>query len=259
MRTTPRPSPVRRSFTAVALLAVALLSAGCTSTATASRDVPIAPSATAPSATAAPTSTPAPATPGTALALLATLPVKGRAPATGYQRTEDFGAAWLDVDRNGCDTRNDILARDLTGTVRQGSCRVLSGTLADPYTGRSIAFVRGERTSALVQIDHVVPLQNAWVTGAQQLSAEERIRLANDPLNLLAVDGAANQRKSAGDAATWLPANTAFRCAYVARQVSVKAAYRLWVTPPEHDAIARILSACPAQPAERSGLPAAAG
>jgi len=264
MRTTPRPSPVRRSLTAVVLLASTLLTTGCAGAATALRDLPVAtgaaPSTTvAPSTTAAPSTAAVPVTAGTALALLATLPVKGRAPATAYQRTDDFGAAWLDVDRNGCDTRNDILSRDLSGAVRQGRCRVLSGTLADPYTGRTIHFVRGEKTSALVQIDHLVALQNAWVTGAQQLSREQRVRLANDPLNLLAVDGASNQRKSAGDAATWLPANKAFRCEYVARQVSVKTAYGLWVTPPEHDAIARILSACPAQPAEPSGLPPTTG
>lgn len=265
MRNTLRRSPARRSLTAVVLLAAALLTTGCTGAATALRDLPVATGAAAPSATAVPsaTATPStaavPASAGTALALLATLPVKGRAPATGYQRTEDFGAAWQDVDRNGCDTRDDILSRDLKGAARQGRCRVLSGTLADPYTGRTIHFVRGEKTSALVQIDHLVPLQNAWVTGAQRLSREQRIRLANDPLNLLAVDGASNQRKSAGDAATWLPANKAFRCEYVARQVSVKAVYGLWVTPPEHDAIARILSACPAQPAEPSGLPPAVG
>lgn len=249
MRNTPARSRLHRSIAAAVLLAAALLDAGCSTAATASLDPPADSGASA---------APAPrGDAGTALATLATLPVKGRAPATGYQRTEDFGAAWLDVDRNGCDTRDDILARDLTGTTRQGRCRVLSGTLADPYTGRTIHFVRGQQTSALVQIDHVVALQNAWVTGAQQLSREQRVRLANDPLNLLAVDGAANQRKSNGDAATWLPADKSFRCEYVARQVSVKAAYGLWVTPAEHDAIARILSACPSQPAESSALPPA--
>lgn len=249
MRNTPARSRLHRSLAAVVLLAAALLDAGCSTAATASLDPPADSGASA---------APAPrGDAGTALATLATLPVKGRAPATGYQRTEDFGAAWLDVDRNGCDTRDDILARDLTGTTRQGRCRVLSGTLADPYTGRTIHFVRGQQTSALVQIDHVVALQNAWVTGAQQLSREQRVRLANDPLNLLAVDGAANQRKSNGDAATWLPAEKSFRCEYVARQVSVKAVYRLWVTRAEHDAIARILSACPSQPVEPSALPPA--
>jgi hypothetical protein len=192
-----------------------------------------------------PATTPAPAPARIALSVLETLPVKGRAPATGYSRTGEFGSAWLDVDHNGCDTRNDILARDLTSTVRDDRCRVLSGILDDAYTGRSIRFTRGEATSAEVQIDHMVPLLNAWETGAQQLTQAQRIGLANDPRNLIAVDGPANQQKGAGDAATWLPANKTFRCEYVARQIAVKAAYRLWVTRAEHDAMARVLSGCP--------------
>ena len=186
------------------------------------------------------------ATTAQTLALLATLDVKGRAPKTGYDRDDKFGTAWVDMDQNGCDTRNDVLARDLIATTKAGTCRVLSGTLADPYTGTSITFARGEGTSSLVQIDHIVALSNAWQTGAQQLSAERRYEFANDPLNLLAVDGATNSSKGDGDAATWLPPNAAFRCAYVSRQVSVKAAYDLWVTPAEHDAIANILATCPA-------------
>ncbi|WP_237559697.1 GmrSD restriction endonuclease domain-containing protein [Corynebacterium neomassiliense] len=179
-----------------------------------------------------------------ALATLDTLPVKGRAPKTGYSR-EQFGQEWADVDRNGCDTRNDILARDLTGvTLKEGSCRVLSGTLDDPYTGRAIGFVRGQDTSSAVQIDHVVALSDAWQKGAQQLTPERREQFANDPANLLAVDGPANQQKSDGDAATWLPANKAFRCTYVSKQIGVKATYALWVTPAEKDAMVRVLSAC---------------
>jgi hypothetical protein len=193
-------------------------------------------------------------TSGTALALLATIPVKGKAPKTGYGRTTQFGAAWLDVDRNGCDTRNDILARDLTDVVLSGRCTVLRGHLAEPYTGAAVQFVRGNDTSALVQIDHVVALSNAWQTGAQQLSAAQRMSLANDPLNLLAVDGRANAQKSDGDAATWLPGVKSFRCAYVARQVSVKATYGLWVAPAEHDAMTRVLSSCPDQPALTSAF-----
>jgi hypothetical protein len=180
----------------------------------------------------------------TALQVLETLPVKGRAAKTGYSR-DQFGQRWLDVDRNGCDTRNDILARDLTGITRSGTCRVLAGLLADPYTAQAISFARGQGTSELVQIDHVVALSDAWQKGAQQLTADQRATFANDPLNLLAVDGAANAQKSDGDAATWLPKNKTFRCAYVARQVSVKATYALWVTQAEHDAIERVLNACP--------------
>ncbi|HKU02036.1 MAG TPA: DUF1524 domain-containing protein [Arthrobacter sp.] len=183
-----------------------------------------------------------------ALDVLATLPIKGRAPKTGYDRAQ-FGQAWADVDRNGCDTRNDILKRDLTGVSYTNSvpCKVQSGTLADPYTGKTISFVRGAATSSAVQIDHVVALSDAWQKGAQQLTAEQRTAFANDPLNLQATDGPTNQQKGDGDAATWLPPNKGFRCEYVARQVSVKATYGLWVTQAEHDAIARILGDCAGQ------------
>ena len=193
----------------------------------------------------------------TALELLATLPVKGKSPRTGYDRDGGFGTAWLDVDGNGCDTRNDILARDLLNIVLEGTCTVLTGTVHEPYTGSSLDFVRGQDTSSLLQIDHVVALSNAWQTGAQQISAEQRVRLANDPLNLLAVDGPSNSQKGDGDAATWLPKAKEYRCAYIARQVSVKAAYSLWVTPAEQAAMSGILASCPEQPALLSTLPAA--
>jgi hypothetical protein len=194
----------------------------------------------------------------TALAVLETLPVKGRAPKTGYQRTA-FGEAWMDADANGCDTRNDVLRRDLQHTTFEAGslCVVKAGRLAEPYTGHTIEFHRGAGTSGAVQIDHVVALGNAWQTGAQQLTPVQRHSLANDPLNLLAADGAANQEKSDGDAATWLPPDRKFRCQYVARQISVKAAYRLWVTPAEKSAMARVLGACPGQKALPSGYGAA--
>lgn len=189
--------------------------------------------------------------PSAALAMLASLPVKGRAPKTGYARAM-FGQAWSDDvtvpgGHNGCDTRNDILGRDLNGIIFKAgtrNCVVLTGTLRDPYTNRVILFHRGAGTSNAVQIDHMVALSNAWQTGAQQLSADQRRNFANDPLNLAAVDGPTNEAKGDGDAATWLPPNKAYRCTYVTRQVQVKAKYRLWVTPPEHAAIARILNNC---------------
>ena len=191
-----------------------------------------------------------PAKTGTALATLATLAVKGRAPKTGYDRAQ-FGPAWADVDHNGCDTRNDVLRRDLTGyVIKAGThgCVVLSGTLRDPYTATTIRFVRGQTTSTLVQIDHVVALSDAWQKGAQQLSAETRQALANASLNLLAVDASTYRSKGDGDTATWLPPNKAYRCSYVARQVAVKAKYGLWVTNAERDALGRILATCPSQP-----------
>jgi hypothetical protein len=155
----------------------------------------------------------------TALAALAAVEVKGRAPKTGYDR-DLFGSGWADVDQNGCDTRNDILQRDLSGEIfKPGTqnCVVLTGSLADPYSGKTIAFQRGQDTSADVQIDHVVALSDAWQKGAQQLSEDRRRAFANDPLNLLAVDGPLNMQKGDGDAATWLPPNRFYRCLYVAR------------------------------------------
>jgi hypothetical protein len=185
------------------------------------------------------------ATDATPLDALARLAVKGRAPKTGYSR-ERFGAAWLDVDHNGCDTRNDILNRDLSDKAwRAGThhCVVTAGTLHDPYTKRVVHFAKADASE--VQIDHVVALADAWQKGAQHLDAPMRVRFANDPLNLLAVDGATNEVKGDGDAATWLPPNKSYRCRYVARQVSVKLQYHLWVTQAEHDAIGRVLASCP--------------
>jgi Protein of unknown function (DUF1524) len=195
-----------------------------------------------------------------ATAVLQSLPVKGRAARTGYARGQ-FGSAWNDDTavpggHNGCDTRNDILRRDLRKVViRSGSsgCVVASGELLDPYTGHLVAFLRGTESSA-VQIDHVVALSDAWQTGGQRLSAAQRQQLANDPLELLAVDGASNQQKGDGDAASWLPSNKRYRCAYVARQLAVKRTYHLWVTAAEHEGMERILRTCPNQtvPHERN-------
>jgi hypothetical protein len=173
-----------------------------------------------------------------------TLAVKGRAPKTGYSRSA-FGPAWADVDRNGCDTRNDILKRDLTQITfrtKTKDCIVEIGVLADPFSGEIINFQRGVRTSALVQIDHVVALSNAWQTGIFKADLATRKSFANDPLNLLAVKGSLNSQKGDGDAATWLPPNKPFRCDYVSRQVEVKVKYNLWLTRAEKEAILRILS-----------------
>ncbi|MBF8185316.1 HNH endonuclease [Nonomuraea sp. K274] len=177
---------------------------------------------------------------------LADLAVKGRAPKTGFDRDE-FGPAWSDVDRNGCDTRNDILKRDLENeTFRAGTkdCIVLTGTLDDPFSGKTIEFERGQDTSSEVQIDHLVPLSDAWQKGAQQWSETKRKEFANDPLNLLAVDGPLNGQKSDSDAATWLPPRKSYRCAYIARQIDVKAKYDVWITAAEKDAMETILDGC---------------
>lgn len=164
---------------------------------------------------------------------------------TGYSR-QQFGGEW--ASEGSCNNRDLILARDMTKvTYKPNTCEVETGTLNDPYTGITIYFNRGPGTSNAIQIDHVVAIGDAWQKGAQQISLALRQQLYNDPLELLAVDGPANEQKGDGDAATWLPPNKAYRCRYVARQIAVKQKYILWVTPAEHDAMARILNTCPDQ------------
>ncbi|MEO6822384.1 MAG: DUF1524 domain-containing protein [Candidatus Nanopelagicales bacterium] len=252
---------VRRGGGLACLVSAVLLSSACTPQAGSTTSAPTLtgsahrsatskpttrPSAT-PRPTTHPSATPRPTSTGTALAALSHLPVKGRAALTGYTRLQ-FGRAWADTDHNGCDTRNDILRRDLHEIVlKPGThgCVVLTGILRDPYDGSVVSFVRGVQTSRLVQIDHVVPLANAWQTGAQQLSPASRLLFANDPLNLLAVSGYLNDQKGDGDAATWLPPDRGFWPAYVARQIAVKAKYHLWVTAAEADAMTRVLLRAP--------------
>lgn len=179
---------------------------------------------------------------GTAIKVLETLEVKGRAPKTGYERSQ-FGDGWSSVE--GCTTRNIILHRDLQNPVIDEDCTVISGTLVDTYSGETIQFTKEK--SNLVQIDHVIALSDAWQKGAQQLTKQKRVQLANDPLELIAVSGSQNQAKSDGDAATWLPKNKAFRCEYIARQIAVKQKYTLWVTQAEKEAMTNILNGCPEQ------------
>lgn len=261
---------VRRAIVAMAGALLAALT-GCQAATTSSGALSEPPSSVAASSAAgessapaqssgSPTTTPTPVTtpagpaptkasapnPGGAVALLATLTVKGRAAKTGYSR-EQFGPDWPDVDHNGCDTRDDILRRDLVDITYRSddpTCTVATGTLHDPYTGKTIEFVRGVGTSEAVQIDHLVALSDAWQKGAQQWTADKREQFANDPVELLAVDGPTNEQKGDGDAATWLPPNKSYRCAYVSEQIQVKAKYRLWVTQAEHDAMVQVLASC---------------
>ena len=173
----------------------------------------------------------------------------------GWDRTSDFrryqfGKAWSDdVDvefgRNGCNTRDDILRRDLQNlVVRPFTCYAQSGTLVDPYTGTTIEFVRGPETSNSVEIDHVVALADAWYKGARAWDPQRRLDFANDPRNLLAVSPQANFDKAFRDAAGWLPPNEAFRCDFVARQIEVKAAYGLWLSAKEKRAMRDVLAGC---------------
>lgn len=185
------------------------------------------------------------ATKDDALTVLNTLAVKGRAAKTGYTR-EQF-PHWSDLNRNGCDTRNEILNRDLTKVIFKAGtrdCKVISGSLIDPYSGKEITF---SSTKSTIDIDHVVALSNAWQTGAAYFDKTKRQLIANDPLNLLAVDSNLNRQKGDGDAATWLPPLKSYRCDYVARQIAVKAKYALWVTSPEKEAIVKILEKCVGQ------------
>ena len=190
------------------------------------------------------TATAAATTQPTALSARTHLIVKAPVAMAGYSR-DQFGSAWEDVDANGCDTRDDILRRDLRRVIYRADtsgCVVVSGVLADRYTATSITYVRGH---SRVDIDHVVALGDAWRTGAARWAATKRLALANDPLNLLAVSASANRQKGDADAAAWLPANKAYRCAYVARQVAVKLKYALWATSTERGAMRRVLTNCP--------------
>jgi hypothetical protein len=176
-------------------------------------------------------------------------------PMRGWDRMQDFnrfrfGEPWSDdvnveFGHNGCNTRDDILRRDLVDLqVRPGTCFAQSGVLHDPYTGATIDFVRGPDTSSAVQIDHVVALADAWYKGARSWDDQRRRDFANDPRNLLAVAGQVNFDKAFRDAASWLPPNAAFRCAFVARQVEVKTDYQLWLSGKEKDAMRQVLRDC---------------
>lgn len=256
-----RPQRGRRHSLGVlaVLLAIAAIALGIGFFSGASDDGASRPTASpAPSAQPSIEATPSPSTQsesppqspvaGSALAALQTLPVKGRAPKTGYDR--DAWAVWSDYDGNGCDERQDTLARDLTEVQRVG-CQVVGGRLVDPYTGTSIVVPTADPQ---IDIDHVVSLSDAWQKGAAGWSGAQLQRFASDPLNLLAVSSSANRSKSDGDAATWLPANTAYRCEMVARQIAVKSAYGLWVTAAERDAMAGVLSSCPGQELPQRGV-----
>ena len=179
-----------------------------------------------------------------AVDVLETIEIKGRSPKTDYRRAA-FGDGWHISGE--CSTRDLILARDLENTTIE-KCKVLRGTLNDPYTGQIVQFLRGPETSDDIQIDHMVALSDARQKGAQALSFTEREAFANDPLNLLAVDGQTNQDKSGSDAASWLPPNKEYHCRYIARQIAVKKKYALWMTQAEHDAMKSQLTTCPMQP-----------
>ncbi|BEP15799.1 DUF1524 domain-containing protein [Acidothermaceae bacterium B102] len=186
--------------------------------------------------------------------LLAHVAVGGRGPKTGYLRTVVFGNAWVDVNANGCGTRDDILTRDLTSVIKRNSCVVVSGQVHDPYTGKTISFRKADASA--VQIDHVVPLGLAWQLGAAQWPQGKRVTFANDPANLLAVDGSANESKSDSGPDSWLPPNKAYRCTYVIHFARVANLYALRITDSMHQAITQQLASCVTVVGSPAGLKA---
>ncbi len=186
------------------------------------------------------------------LVALQGLPVAADVTTSAYDRAA-FGAAWTDTDRNGCDTRNDVLRRDLSAVVlKPGThgCAVLSGSLRDPYSGATLAFTRGRST---IQVDHVVSLGDAWRSGASAWPYAKLLAFANDPLELLAVSGRLNESKGDSDAAGWLPPSST--CRYAATQVAVKAKYGLRVNAGERAALVAVLRQCPTTLLPTGGTP----
>lgn len=191
--------------------------------------------------------------PGTDV-MAGTLVVDVRVRGSDYRRGA-FGGAWDDDNsapggRNGCDTRDEILARDLVDTTLVTTKRcpraVQSGTLRDPYTNATVAFVRGNQVGASVQIDHIVPLAFAWDMGARDWTDGLRKRFANDPANLIAVAGRANQDKGDKPPGEWMPPNRAFWCQYAVQFIEVVRGYRLAVDEPSARRLRDATQSCPA-------------
>ncbi len=182
----------------------------------------------------------------TALEVLDSIPVAERTEWDGpFDRAASFGDGWADLDGDGCNTRNETLEAQLEQVqLLRDNCRVDTGVLEDPYTGETVTFQRGKHSSERVQIDHVVALYNAWRTGAQDLSYDQRVALANDPLNLQATQDWVNDEKMSSDASQWLPPDETYHCTYVSRQIAVKATYHLWVTEAEDAAMREVLAGC---------------
>lgn len=236
---------VRRPL--VSLLAGLILVSGC-----AAVEEPAAPGPTAHPAVGTPASpTPLPVSVGKVAALLAGLPRQPRPVGTlGYAR-DAFGPAWEDIDGNRCNQRDDVLLRDaVPGTVRtqqQGACDhdVLAGEWVDPYTGARMAFtdLKDLHQAEAIQIDHVVPLAEAWVSGASAWKPRRRLRYANDLGDLVAASGPVNASKGSSDPAAWRP-RKAFQCAYATRWIQIKARWRLAVDPSEAAALEEMLARC---------------
>ena len=190
-----------------------------------------APAAPAPTASTAPPAAPPPTT-----------------SAAEYDR-DLFGPRWADVDRNGCDTRNDILARDLSDVVYKpgtNDCVVLSGILHDSYTGETVTFTRISEGYQPVQIDHIIPLAVAWASGADSWTEEQRTQFANDPANLQTTT--ANQAKGDSTPSAWMPTAEGAACEYSTRYLDVATVYALEIPTADRDALTAALTSCPSAP-----------
>ena len=203
--------------------------------------------------TDAPTGSGAPTVAAGADVLAGVQVVSDRMRGNDYRRSA-FGQAWDDQTaapggRNGCDTRNDILRRDLVDTTTVATTRcpqaVGTGTLRDPYTNATVSFVRGNRVGASVQIDHIVPLAYAWDMGARDWTDAMRSRFANDPANLIAVAGQVNQDKGDQPPGAWMPPNDAFWCQYAVQFIEVLRGYRLAVDEGSAQRLRRAATSCP--------------
>ena len=227
---------MRRSGATIAAALVAWTVVGCTGTSTPppSRSAALSPTVTDPVDVADQVAK--------ARAMLAELRIGGRGATTGYRRTDDFGPAWLDVDGNGCRTRDDVLARDLFVTARRNGCVVTAGTFTDPYSGQRMEFRKARAEG--VQIDHVFPLGLAWQLGAPEWTTGQRVAFANDPEELLAVDGELNQAKGDSGPDSWLPPDHSYRCTYVIRFTRIAYTYGLRITPSMREAISHQLDTC---------------
>jgi hypothetical protein len=189
--------------------------------------------------------------PAAAATALAGLAVAEKTALDGYERGCGegegcvFGPAWSDVDRNGCDQRNDVLYRDLTEVaVREGTqgCVVIGGVLDDPYTGQTVPFEKA--SAAEVPIDHVVPLAAAWVQGAAAWTGDRREAFANDLANLMATTRSENSSKGDSTTDEWVPSDAAYGCSYATVVVTVKSTYALSVTPAESESLQSLLATC---------------
>ena len=200
---------------------------------------------TAPPAVAVPLRSPGPVTTGTVTAtplqLLAGIPTAAETSA-GFDR--DLFVDWIDADGDGCDTRDDVLiAESLTPVTIGKSCWISGGSWVSAYDGLAT------KNPGDLQIDHMVPLKEAWDSGAAGWIADRREAYANDlgdERSLRAVSSSSNQSKSDHDPADWMPSMSSSQCTYATEWVAVKARWRLSVDAAERTSLQNILGSCPA-------------